>query len=154
MHVIVAPMLVDKASRLHNIKDVFNGVVAKGDSVDEVAFYGRGAGKLPTASAVVSDILECVRLWDVKEPVLWEDGNHDEVIDYKKGSFSFYLRAKNKTDTKNNLTSLFGNAVLIKENDEEIIFITNHIIEEDFENSICKLKECGEEVYSTFRVLG
>ena len=154
LHLIVAPMLVDKSSRLHNIKDVFNGVVVKGDSVDEVSFYGRGAGKLPTASAVVSDILECVRLWDVKEPVLWEDGSHDEVIDYKKGSFSFYLRVKNTNSIKENLTSLFGDAVLVKEADNELLFITKSIVEEDFENSICKLKECGEEVYSTFRVLG
>ena len=154
LHVIVAPMLVDKSSRLNNIKDVFNGVVVDGDAVGEVAFYGRGAGKLPTASAVVSDILECIRLWDVKEPVLWEDGAHNEVIDYKKGKFSFYLRVKKSDDAEKNLASLFGDTVLVKETENEILYITKSIVEEDFENKISKLKECGEEVCSILRVLG
>lgn len=153
MQVLVSPMLVDPKSRLSNIKDVFNGVVVEGDAVGEVAFYGRGAGKLPTASAVVSDILECVRLCEVKEPVLWQDGDHESVINYKKGGFSFYLRVKNADNTKDNLVSLFGEAALIKEIDNELLFITAPIVEEDFEELLNKLKQHGEEVKSTFRVL-
>ncbi len=153
MQVIVAPMLVNSKSRLSNIKDVFNGVTVVGDSVDEVAFYGRGAGKLPTASAVVSDILECVRLSDINEPPLWTDGSHDEVIDYKKGSFPFFLRVKSANDTKENLVSLLGNPDLIKEENGQILFITASIVEEDFEKAVNTLKQRGEDIYSTFRVL-
>lgn len=153
MQVIVAPMLVNSKSRLSNIRDVFNGVTVVGDSVDEVAFYGRGAGKLPTASAVVSDILECIRLCDVTEPPLWTDGSHDEVIDYKKGSFPFFLRVKSANTTKENLISLLGEPDLIKEENEQIIFITSSIVEEDFEKAVNTLKQHGEEIYSTFRVL-
>ena len=59
--VIVAPHLVPKESPLYNVNGVFNGVMVCGNMVDNLMFYGRGAGKLPTASAVVSDVIECAR---------------------------------------------------------------------------------------------
>ena len=57
----VAPYLVPKSSPLYNVNDVFNGIMIHGNQVDNLMFYGRGAGKLPTASAVVSDVIECVK---------------------------------------------------------------------------------------------
>ena len=57
----VAPTHVPKDSLLANVNDVFNGIVVRGDSVGEVMFYGHGAGKLPTASAVMSDVIEIIR---------------------------------------------------------------------------------------------
>ena len=59
--VIVAPHLVPKDNPLYNVNGVFNGVMVCGNMVDNLMFYGRGAGKLPTASAVVSDVIECAR---------------------------------------------------------------------------------------------
>ena len=59
--VIVAPHLVKNDNALYNVNGVFNGVMVKGNMVDELMFYGRGAGKCPTASAVVSDVIECVK---------------------------------------------------------------------------------------------
>ena len=59
--VLVAPHLIKSDNALYNINGVFNGVMLKGNMVDELLFYGRGAGKLPTASAVVSDVIECVK---------------------------------------------------------------------------------------------
>ena len=50
-----------KSSPLYAVNDVFNGVMVTGNMIDDVMFYGRGAGKLPTASAVVSDVIECVK---------------------------------------------------------------------------------------------
>ncbi len=59
--IVVAPYLVPKSSPLYAVNDVFNGVMVTGNMIDDVMFYGRGAGKLPTASAVVSDVIECVK---------------------------------------------------------------------------------------------
>ena len=59
--VVVAPYLVPKSSPLYAVNDVFNGVMVTGNMVDDVMFYGRGAGKNPTASAVVSDVIECAK---------------------------------------------------------------------------------------------
>lgn len=57
----VAPYLVPQSSPLYGVNDVFNGIMLHGTQVDNLMFYGRGAGKLPTASAVVSDVIECAR---------------------------------------------------------------------------------------------
>ncbi|MBQ7594641.1 MAG: homoserine dehydrogenase [Synergistaceae bacterium] len=57
----VAPYLVPASSPLYGVNDVFNGIMVTGNMVDNVMFYGRGAGKLPTASAVVSDVIECAK---------------------------------------------------------------------------------------------
>ena len=57
----VAPYLVPEKHILYGVNDVFNGIFVKGNHVDNLMFYGRGAGKLPTASAVVSDVIECAK---------------------------------------------------------------------------------------------
>ena len=59
--VLVAPHLIPKDNPLYNINGVFNGVLIHGNMVDDLLFYGRGAGKLPTASAVISDVIECAK---------------------------------------------------------------------------------------------
>ncbi len=70
----VAPHLVDEESPLANVEDVFNGIVVKGDSIGEVMFYGKGAGKLPTASAVVADIMDAARHIESKKYINWAPG--------------------------------------------------------------------------------
>ena len=61
LSVRTAPFLVREDHPLHSVQDVFNGVFVHGNMVDDLMFYGRGAGKFPTASAVVSDVMECAR---------------------------------------------------------------------------------------------
>ena len=60
-YILTAPFLVPASSPLYGVNDVFNGIMVTGTQVDNLMFYGRGAGKLPTASAVVSDVIECAR---------------------------------------------------------------------------------------------
>ena len=57
----VEPMLVSNANQLAGVDDVFNAVLMKGDMLGDVVFYGKGAGELPTASACVSDVIECLQ---------------------------------------------------------------------------------------------
>lgn len=68
----VAPTLVSKEHSLAGVEDVFNAIVVQGDAVGETMFYGRGAGKLPTASAVVADIIDIVKHPDSKGRHIWE----------------------------------------------------------------------------------
>lgn len=58
---VVAPFLISREHPLAMVNDVFNGVQVKGNMLGDTLFYGRGAGKLPTASAVVADVVDCVR---------------------------------------------------------------------------------------------
>ncbi|MBQ7576986.1 MAG: homoserine dehydrogenase [Synergistaceae bacterium] len=60
-YLTVAPYLVPQSSPLYGVNNVFNGIMIHGTIVDDLMFYGRGAGKLPTASAVVSDVIECAK---------------------------------------------------------------------------------------------
>lgn len=59
--VLVAPHLVPSSNVLYGVNDVFNGILLHGTQVGDLMFYGRGAGKLPTASAIVADVIECIR---------------------------------------------------------------------------------------------
>ena len=61
MAVGVEPMLVPNANQLAGVDDVFNAVLMQGDMLGDVVFYGKGAGKLPTASAVVADVIEALK---------------------------------------------------------------------------------------------
>ncbi|MCD7830291.1 MAG: homoserine dehydrogenase, partial [Clostridiales bacterium] len=74
----VAPHLVADDSPLANVEDVFNAIQVTGDSIGDVMFYGRGAGKLPTASAVVADVMDIVRNKG-KKVISWEEGGPDAV---------------------------------------------------------------------------
>ncbi|MDR0292903.1 MAG: homoserine dehydrogenase [Oscillospiraceae bacterium] len=71
--VYVAPHLIPKGHPLHSVDGVFNGVMLNGDIVGDVFFYGRGAGSRPTASAILSDILACLRRGDPLGGLAWED---------------------------------------------------------------------------------
>lgn len=57
----VHPMLIDSDHPLASVQDSYNAVFVRGDAVQDTMFYGRGAGEMPTASAVVGDVFDCVR---------------------------------------------------------------------------------------------
>ena len=61
IEVMVHPMLIDEQHPLASVNDSYNAVFVRGDAVQDTMFYGRGAGELPTASAVVGDIFEIIR---------------------------------------------------------------------------------------------
>ncbi len=94
VHIIVAPFLLDKSANLAAVQGVFNEIVVEGDAVGETMFYGRGAGKLPTASAVVADVIDCCRHKDAKKYLYWGGPKEDMVADFKKEGVSFYVRFK------------------------------------------------------------
>jgi len=70
---LTAPHLVSRESPIYGVDDVFNGIVVNGNAVGEAMFYGRGAGKLPTASAVWGDILDIAERFDNPPRYEWED---------------------------------------------------------------------------------
>ncbi len=88
----VAPHLVANDSPLANVEDVFNAIQVTGDSIGDVMFYGRGAGKLPTASAVVADVMDIVRMKG-KKVISWEDGGVDTVYSVDEIASRWYVRA-------------------------------------------------------------
>ncbi len=119
IEIAVSPALISISSPLAGISDVFNGVFVRGDFVGDTMFYGRGAGKLPTASAVVSDVLDCA-----KKPLaslLWEDAK-DSDIKNDVSKMRYYVCAKSlPSDLK----------VRSKVNDNSVVYtITDYISKE------------------------
>ena len=76
--IFVSPCAVKKDSQLANIDDVYNGIMVGGDAVGDVVFYGRGAGKFPTASAVCGDVIDVARICG-KHNISWKDCGEDFV---------------------------------------------------------------------------
>ena len=89
----VMPMLVSYDSIMSGVNDVFNAVLVYGDGIDQTMFYGRGAGKLPTASAVMGDVIEAVKHKVTVFSQTWESASDDSFVE-KIDNFSsrWYFR--------------------------------------------------------------
>ena len=77
----VEPMLVSNSNQLAGVDDVFNAVLMKGDMLGDVVFYGKGAGKLPTASAVVADVIDALKEGvKVHDSLFWKPADRKSVV--------------------------------------------------------------------------
>lgn len=95
--VVVAPMLVDKASMLSDISDVFNGIMVRGNMLGDALFYGRGAGKLATASAVVADVIDAAKNSTRPFKAPWTKADKNVLVDYEDIISAMYVCAKPKS---------------------------------------------------------
>ena len=89
-----APHLVPADNPLYNVEDVFNGIAVTGNAVGQVMFYGPGAGKLPTASAVVADVMDLARDLKTDRRNAWGPGSEDLVVSTDVLSCRWYVRAQ------------------------------------------------------------
>ena len=101
--VYVAPHMVKNSNVLANVSDVFNGITINGDAIGEVIFYGRGAGAMPTASAVVADVIDAVKHFHAHKYLSWEKSTGDPVPPNDIAT-PWYLRDGNKQTITPTLT--------------------------------------------------
>jgi len=94
VYAITAPFLVPEEASIANIDDVYNGISVYGNAVGDVMFYGRGAGALPTASAVMADVLDVIR--DCRKTIGWEAEDPDIYCDYESAVLRFLVCADYK----------------------------------------------------------
>ncbi len=133
----VKPMLVSRSHILSDVDGVFNAIMVSGDAVGDVMFYGRGAGKMPTASAVVADVIDCAKHLHARKYVEWEIGSQDYVIDTdEKTRLYVYVQSDDYDMLCNQFSSLFSDNTWHIKNDfrKEIAFITD----EDYESNLMK----------------
>lgn len=95
--VFVSPMLIPKSNPLSGIENVFNGVLIKGNMVDDVMFYGRGAGKLPTASAVVADVMDIAKNGNYTDEFTWVTTKEAVTFDPNEIETRFFVRIKKES---------------------------------------------------------
>ena len=135
----VAPALIDREQPLYSVHDVFNAIFVKGNMVDDVMFYGRGAGKLPTASAVVADVIDAAKHKNKHIPIIWEEDKLElgDIREYKQ---KFFVRVP--ADMKETVKQKMPELEEIKtENVKgEFAFITPVLTENEFEEAVKDLK--------------
>lgn len=90
IYVITAPHLVGFDNLMSGVSDVYNAITVRGNAVDDVMFYGKGAGKMPTASAVVADVVDIAR--QCQKTIVWEMAQDKDVLDYKNADVRFFVR--------------------------------------------------------------
>lgn len=156
IQIIVCPMLVPNSNLMANIDDVFNGIMVRGDATDEVLFYGKGAGKLPTASAVVADVIDCMKHVDARKYLFWEDNTDpDYVQNYLDNPVAMYVRVRVSDVEAERIRGLFGsiNWLACDEAEEgELAFVTPKMAEREIRSKLAQLEEQGAEVKTTVRI--
>ncbi len=105
----VAPCFIPGDSQLAGVDDVFNGILVRGDATGDVVFYGKGAGKLPTASAVVADIIDVIKADGTIGTLCWQDSDGKNVADGGHKQTASYLRVQGK-DPAAAVGAMFGAA--------------------------------------------
>ena len=150
--ILVAPMLVPNESQLANIDYEFNGIMVRGDCTGDVVFYGKGAGKLPTASAVVADIVDCCKHLKTRKYLYWTDGDGKNILPAEQSVSAMYVRA-NGTDVISKAENIFGSVSVIERADaDDTAFVTSEITYGEFNEKIASLANDGVEVLSTIRI--
>jgi homoserine dehydrogenase len=148
LEICVCPMLVSKDCVLSDIDDVFNGIMVKGDCTGDVLFYGKGAGKLPTASAVVADVVDCGKHLKTRKRMFWTDCDGSNIASYKDSVTAMYLRIEG--DGKKAL-ELFPESDVLKA-DGNTVLTTQEYRFGDIEDKLNTLKEKGVNVLSAIRI--
>ncbi|MDD6276354.1 MAG: homoserine dehydrogenase, partial [Clostridia bacterium] len=134
--------------------DVFNAVLVRGNAVGDVAMYGRGAGKLATASAVVADVIDAAVHIDNRKDFGWGDAEDGYVIDHNEVETALYVRAKgNRTLALRQAEELFSDISVLTRNgadEDEFAFVTPRDKEGVLREKLAKLENV--EVISVIRV--
>ena len=139
VYAITSPFLIDKTHPLYNVNGVLNGIYVNGNMVGDVMFFGAGAGKLPTASAVVGDIIDCVKHKGTNVMVIWDDEKLT-LADTAEEERRFFVRVS-KDVKESQLEELFGDVRIVNAEglDAEYGFITGVMTEEKFALAAAKI---------------
>lgn len=159
MDIVVAPMFVPCQSQLANINDVFNGIMVRGDCTGDVVFYGKGAGKLPTASAVVADAVDCCKHLKARKRLFWVDTQGEECIaDFKQSLTKIYLRciAGDTEAAYNKAQDIFGGISRLTKPEaaqDEFAFVTEEELPYgEILKKQAELESAGIKVASAIRI--
>ena len=145
----VAPHLVDVEDPLVGVEDVFNAIAVKGNAIGDVMFYGRGAGKLPTASAVVADVIDAARHKDAKKRMVWAEGGDDVAVPPTDLESDWYVRAEGTLEA---VKAVFPDVSLLPRAgapENEFALLAPSMTRSALDGKLAGLKPC-----SVFRVLG
>lgn len=149
LFLMVAPFFVPEASPLYPISGVFNGVLVHGNFVDDVLFFGRGAGAAPTASAMVGDVMH-IAMGGTRVHRPWAPAPEGTVTEF--GHFACRRYVALGGIDQNAAAVIFGEAEFLPAEDG-IAFLTPELTERDLERKLSRISAAGGELYSHIRIL-
>lgn len=157
LSVMVSPAIVERSGQLAGVEDVFNAILVRGDAIGDVVFYGRGAGKLPTASAVVADVIDCAKHVNRRKLLFWEDKADGYIADYLEVPTRFYVRlsAQNPMEALAAIREGFGEVQRLSRPgapDDELAFVTGEEPEGELRGKLDALKEQGAQMLGLIRL--
>ena len=134
VYAITAPFMIDSTHPLYNVNDVLNGIYVHGNVLGDVMFFGAGAGKLPTASAVVSDVVDCVKHKGKNVMTIWSSVKQ-ELGDTFDETRRFFVRIQG--DDVQAAKAAFGEGQVVKVDgiNGEFGFVTEPMTERAFEDA-------------------
>ena len=139
---MVAPFMIDDNDPLYSVNGVLNGILVKGNVLGDVMFYGSGAGKLPTASAVVSDVVDAAKHKNTHIMQLWSSKKL-ELSDIKSAESRFFVRVSGTADARlEDITAVFGDVEVISVDGVtgEFGFVTKSMTEADYEKAAAQVE--------------
>lgn len=143
---MVAPFVIHRDNALFSVNDVFNAILVKGNTLGETMYYGKGAGKLPTASAVVSDVIDCAKHIGKNIYCFWESEKL-QLAGIEDAKRRFFVRVEGTDKAK--AESAFGKVTYIEAGFEnELGFITEVMSEKEYKEKA----ESAGNVISMIRV--
>jgi len=154
VYALVSPALIGRDSQLAGVDDVFNAVLVRGDATGDVVFYGKGAGKLPTASAVVGDVIDCAKASGTISSLHWKDSDRRNVADYREHQVVKYVRCT--APNKAAIHGVFGQVTfLTRQNapEDEFAFLTPAMSESALDDKLKALEKAGGAVLAEIRRL-
>lgn len=129
---MVSPVMIKNDNPLYSVDDVFNAIYVYGNMLGDVMFYGKGAGKLPTASAVVSDVVETVKNKGTDIMSGWSS-DKQELIDFEDSKRRFLVRVKETGDVVEKISAVFGHFEPVDIGIQgECAFVTDVMSEREF----------------------
>lgn len=138
IYAMVSPMIVKNEHPLAGVNDVFNAIFVKGNMVDDTMFYGKGAGSLPTASAVVGDVVDCIRRRGQHFDIAW-DPKKLELSDCAEFERRFFVRMPADTSYRV-IEEAFGQVEPVRlPGLDEKAFVTGKMKEKDFKRQADQL---------------
>lgn len=144
---MVSPCMIDASYPLYMVQDVFNAILVKGNMLGDAMFYGKGAGKLATASAVVGDVIECARNMGRTLPIFWEAEN-EQLVDIAEVERAFFVRAK--ASAKADVEAAFaGGEVVEVAGRDDFGFVTPVMKEKEF---AAKYEALEDKVFGRIRI--
>lgn len=155
--IFVSPMFIENESQLAGVSDVFNGIMVRGDATGDVVFYGKGAGKLPTASAVVADVIDCIKHRRQRKYLYWTDSKENYVLPWEEGTAAMYIRAfaPSTDETYAKIKEIFGEVQMLSRNgeqDDEFAFVTEEKTVGEILKEAAAFESTGARIVSKIRI--